>query len=74
MALRVFPILYTLFAQFDIKYQNQNIHLRMEKMSWMLTGAVSMETVFWAPRVNVKIDGSEGFSNITHPDRVIFKT
>ena len=28
---------------------------------------------FWAPRTTVKLDGFEGFSNITHTDRCIPK-
>ena len=38
------------------------------KTSWMLTGAVSLETVLWAPRTTVKLDAFEGFSNIMHTD------
>ena len=35
-------------------------------MSLMLTGAVSLETVLLGTRANVKKDGFESFSNITH--------
>ena len=37
-------------------------------MSWMLTGAVSLETVLLGTRTTVKLDGFSGFSNITHTD------
>ena len=39
------------------------------KMSWKLTGAACLETVLLGTGASsVKIDGFEGFSNITHAD------
>ena len=46
-------------------------YLRMEKMSWMLTGAVSVEAVLLGTRTNVKMDGFVSFSNITHIVRTL---
>ena len=35
-------------------------------MTWMLTGAVSLETVLLGTQDNCKKDGFESFSNIIH--------
>ena len=41
------------------------------KMSWMLTGAVSLETVLLGTQDKCKMGGSESFSNIIHIDLLV---
>ena len=82
MDLRVSPILYTVFEHCDIQNLSDCtemfvqfaklkafFYLRMEKCHRCSQEPSPWRRFFWAPRASsVKIDGFEGFSNITHAD------
>ena len=83
MDLRVSPIIYTVFDHCDIQnlsdctemvcpvcqIEGVFFYLRMEKCHGYSQEPSPWRRFFWAPRTSsVKIDGFEGFSNITHAD------